>query len=168
MKKTTISIVWILLCFFVKTSFGQEIRFDFSDIKTINSENQAKRFCFENGFKFIFEDEYDYYYAFGHTKTSTESGIAEAWFIISKPRDGSYKDDWQVSLGHWYDGSSDPTFENIVNQVKSECTFFDFINYFGDEYICYSCPKSTYSGKIGFFLGEESDVIMHFNPKWFE
>ena len=25
MKKTTISIVWILLCFFIKTSFGQEV-----------------------------------------------------------------------------------------------------------------------------------------------
>ena len=163
MKKTTISIVWILLCFFIKTSFGQEIRFDFSDIKTINSKNQAKRFCFENGFKFISEDDFEYVYAFGHVKTSTESGIAMEWFHIRKN-----VDDWQIWISHRTDGSSDPTFENIVNQVKSECVFFDFVKYFWDEYICYSCPKSTYSGKIGFLLGEESDCIMHFNPKWFE
>lgn len=36
MKKTTISIVWILLCFFVKTSFGQEVTFDYSNLNSVN------------------------------------------------------------------------------------------------------------------------------------
>jgi hypothetical protein len=36
MKKTTISIVWILLCFFVKTSFGQEVTFDYSNSNSVN------------------------------------------------------------------------------------------------------------------------------------
>tara|TARA_B110000444_G_scaffold224239_1_gene227285 strand:- start:78 stop:602 length:525 start_codon:yes stop_codon:yes gene_type:complete len=35
MKKTTISIVWILLCFFVKTSFGQEVTFDYSNSNSV-------------------------------------------------------------------------------------------------------------------------------------
>ena len=36
MKKTTISIVWILLCFFVKTSFSQEVTFDYSNSNSVN------------------------------------------------------------------------------------------------------------------------------------
>lgn len=36
MKKTTISIVWILLCFFIKTSFGQEVTFDYSNSNSVN------------------------------------------------------------------------------------------------------------------------------------
>tara|TARA_B110000037_G_scaffold172723_1_gene196342 strand:- start:1763 stop:2287 length:525 start_codon:yes stop_codon:yes gene_type:complete len=36
MKKTTISIVWILLCFFIKPSFGQEVTFDYSNSNSVN------------------------------------------------------------------------------------------------------------------------------------
>ena len=36
MKKTTISIVWTLLCFFVNTSFGQEVTFDYSNSNSVN------------------------------------------------------------------------------------------------------------------------------------
>ena len=36
MKKTTISIVWILLCFIIKTSFGQEVTFDYSNATSVN------------------------------------------------------------------------------------------------------------------------------------
>jgi hypothetical protein len=36
MKKTTISIVWILLCFFTKTSYGQEVTFDYSNATSVN------------------------------------------------------------------------------------------------------------------------------------
>jgi len=36
MKKITISIIWILLCFTIKTSFGQEVTFDYSNATSVN------------------------------------------------------------------------------------------------------------------------------------
>tara|TARA_Y100000385_G_C13052950_1_gene620706 strand:- start:858 stop:1382 length:525 start_codon:yes stop_codon:yes gene_type:complete len=52
MKKTTISIVWIFLCFFVKTSFGQGIEFDeesglYAQIDVLEFENKTKDDLFD-------------------------------------------------------------------------------------------------------------------------
>ena len=49
---------------------------------------------------------------------------------------------------------SNRTFETIVKQIKSECTFYKINDFFEDR-IYYSCPKSTYKGKIGFWIDSE-------------
>ena len=46
-------------------------------------------------------------------------------------------------------------FQKITNQIKSECNYYTV----EDEAVYYSCPKSQYKGKIGFFVNENSGYI---------
>ena len=62
------------------------------------------------------------------------------------------------------DGSSNDSFDGILEQVKNKCTFYDFKEefYTKKEYICYTCPGSAFPGKIGFARGAELDYIETF------
>jgi hypothetical protein len=147
-------IIAFLLC---TQAYGQD--FDFNDLKVIDSEKAFKRFCFENEFVLVEKETYEMTYAFNYTR-STESAVM--WFSL-RPESGT----WYMQIVK-QQGASHPKFNKVLEQVKSECTFYDFQNYLGDEYICYTCPRSKYSGKIGFRRGEKSDYIRHFHSEYFE
>ena len=70
---------------------------------------------------------------------------------------------------HFYkknDGSSNDSFDGVLEQVKNKCTFYDFkedgYGEYKKEYICYTCPGSAFPGKIGFARGAEGDYIETF------
>ena len=111
---------------------------------------------FENGYAQLSKNEYSLKYALGYID-SDEAAQVWAYFY---PNAGLL---W-FQFSKYSDNSPDEKFTRILEQVKRECTFYDFYNdYFGDEYICYTCPNSKYKGKIGFRIGDDgADYIATF------
>ena len=150
--KHTLTLLVLLFIPFV--CFGQD--FDFNDLKVINSEKQFKRFCFENEFvKTGDSDAGRIIYAKGYNKLAETATVwaiyyaATGIFIFQIPK--------------YYDGSSNVSFNRVLQQVKKQCTFYDFKESTSfelkKEFICYTCPGSAYPGKIGFARTEENDFI---------
>jgi hypothetical protein len=162
----------ILLCVPL-IGLGQS--FDFNDIKKINSEKKFKVFALENLYSTI----------------QTDDNGWEIKYLYKFETDGSgnYKDgpqsfiQWYKKLNlftlHFYLEYEDvnKTFEAVINQIKSECEFYDIFQdesarhqgiFIGKEqYVCYSCSNSKYKGKIGFAIreyeGTRSGIIQTFD-----
>lgn len=134
-------------------SFGQDADFSYYDIKDISSLKLFKKFCFEEGFKKVKENDIRNLYAFNY---DPEEG-ATVWV--------AYNDSnlFQFQFTAYVNGKSYDVFESLVNQVKKNCQFYDVYDESGDDYICYSCPDATYKGKIGFRRGEGTDYIRTFD-----
>ena len=52
----------------------------------------------------------------------------------------------------------------IIEKIKKNCEYYDILNNNGIDFLCYSCPQSKYSGKIGYTVMEGMGTIIHF-PK---
>ena len=70
---------------------------------------------------------------------------------------------WEIEFPKYSDGSSNTTFNDILNEVKRECEFRMVLED-GGEYICYSCPNSFFekglgNSYIGFKRKKSSDVV---------
>lgn len=138
------------------SSFGQEADFDFNDIKNMSSLKLFKKFCFEEGFTKVRDsDNYTAKYAYGYNSKEEGALIWATYYIFSKT--------FHFQFSKWTNGSSDKSFEAVLNQVKKQCKFYDFKDDLGDEYIYYTCPNSSFKGKIGFRRGEKEDFIMTFD-----
>ena len=143
----------LLLLFIPLVSFGQT--FDYNDLKDINSEKQFKRFAFEKEFVKTKESSYSLVYAQNYNK---EKNKAEVWSHYYLETGLFY-----FQLGKTYDGSSDESFDRVLEQVKKKCTFYDFKeNSLNLEFICYTCPGSAFPGKIGFARGAKNNYIETF------
>ena len=59
-------------------------------------------------------------------------------------------------------GEVDNPYDNLLEKVKKNCKYYKIINYNGIDYVSYSCPESTYKGKIGFVVSEGKGLIRHF------
>ena len=59
----------------------------------------------------------------------------------------------------------DNLYNIIIEKIKKNCKYYDVLNENGDDYVCYSCPQSTYKGKIGFTKSDGSGMIKHIIPK---
>ena len=145
----------LLLLFIPLVSLGQI--FDYNDLKDINSENQFKRFSFENEFVKVEESEYYMTYAQNWDKDRDTASVWSYYY----PKTGLFY--FQIAKT---DGSSGDSFNRVLEQVKTKCTFYDIkVDDYGKyekEFICYSCPGSSFPGKIGFARGDRSDYIKTF------
>ena len=138
--------------------FGQDSEgFDFKDLKYINSAKLFKKFCFEKEFtKVESQQGYNLTYAQGYNSDNEEANAWAYYYPINNT--------FSIKLYRYNSGSSQKSFYNVLNQVKIDCEFYDFKDYGGDEYICYSCPNSSFKGKIGFLRGNDgSDSIQTFD-----
>ena len=137
--------------------------FDFNDLKGINSLKQFKKFSFEKEFTRTIEATTYLRYAQKYDKETDEAAIWSYYHI-----DPSFEDyqTFDFQLVKYADGSSHPSFNRTLEQVKKSCTFYDFkedgSGEYKKEFICYTCPGSKYPGKIGFSRGEGSDYIQIF------
>ena len=61
--------------------------------------------------------------------------------------------------------SEDNIYNDIMEKIKKNCKYYDVLNENGNDYVCYSCPQSTYKGKIGFTKIDGSGMIKHIIPK---
>ena len=146
----------LLLLFIPLVSLGQI--FDYNDLKDINSEKQFKRFSFENEFVKVEENESYMTYAQNWNK---EKKTARVWSYYY-PKTGLLS--FQIVKNT--DGSSADSFNRVLEQVKTKCTFYDIkedgYGVYEKEFFCYSCPGSSFPGKIGFARGDKSDYIETF------
>ena len=154
-------IILISVLFVVTFGFGQNSKefdfeeFDFKDLKNITSAKLFKKFCFDKGFRKVKNLTNKITYAQGY---ESDNEVAFAW--------ATYFTDlniFSITLYRNYNGRSDKSFDNVLNQVKFFCKFYDFKDHKNDEFICYSCPSSSYKGKIGFLRGEDFDIIQTFD-----
>ena len=147
----------LLLLFIPLVSFGQT--FDYNDLKNSNSEKQFKRFAFEN--EFVKTAEYTNSLTYAQ-KYEKEEEIASIWSYYYLKR-GQFKFQFAKSPN----GKSDDSFDRVLEQVKKKCTFYDFkeVGYgeYKKEYICYTCPGSAFTGKIGFARDDKNDYIETFS-----
>jgi hypothetical protein len=139
----------LLLLLIPFVSFGQS----FNDIKQIDSEKQFKRVMFENAYVPVEKGVFILTYALGY---EASNNVAQVWAFFYR---NIGKMEFQISKH--YDGSPNERFTRILEQVKRECTFYDFHDDAGDEYICYTCPNSKYKGKIGFRRGDTGSDYIH-------
>mgnify|MGYP001242639435 CR=1 FL=1 len=156
----------ILLCApFV--GLGQD--FDFNDLKGINSLKQFKKFSFEKEFTRIREYTRSLTYAQRYNK-ETEAAVVWSYYYIDPSFENYQTLQFQLVKGS--DGSSHPSFNRTLEQVKKSCTFYDFKeDGWGEdkiEFICYTCPGSKYPGKIGFSRGHDVDEIEIFTEEYIE
>ena len=151
MKKLFLITALIISCI----SFGQKADFDFYDIKDISSVKLFKKFCFEEGFTKTKEFEDTVIYSINMT---TDDKTATPWTYYDKETNT-----FKFILAKYIDGNSHKLFKSVLNQVKNECDFYDFIIDNGNEFVCYTCPNATYKGKIGFLRGEIYDFIQTFD-----
>ena len=147
----------LLLLFIPLVSFGQN--FDYNDLKDIKSLKQYKRFAFENEFVKISATDYKVGYAKRYNK---EEELAEVWSYYYLNSNS-----FSFQLSKNYNGSSNDSFESVLEQVKKNCTFYDFkedgYGSYKKEFICYTCPGSAFTGKIGFARDDKNDYIETFS-----
>ncbi len=141
----------LLICF---NSFGQSFSLD--DLKELDSFEKVKLFCFENGFAKMSD---------GATKSIYEKEIPDNIYFETKTMTLTFfgTGTWEIEFPKYSDGSSNTTFNNILNEVKKECEFRMVLED-GGEYICYSCPNSFFekglgNSYIGFKRKKSSDVV---------
>ena len=138
--------------------FGQDSKdFDYKDLKNINSAKLFKKFCFEKEFTKLESQQFLILrYAQGY---DSDNEVANVWAYYYP------NNTFSMTTFRNVNGSSVESFNNVLNQVKKICKFYDFkddVN--GWEYICYSCPNSSFKGKIGFLRGKDgSDTIQTFD-----
>jgi len=159
MKKTL-----FLLLFIPLLSYSQ-ITYD--DIMRINSEKTFKRVVIENGFEFDKSDEEYIGYGMNINRDSINGNKSKLWSRYSKIN-GEFNFQFSLSssfYGLTKDLTDESPYNSIIEKVKKNCKFYDIIEKNGLDYVCYSCPQSTYKGKIGFTKSEGSGVIQHILPK---
>ena len=132
----------ILLLFIPFISFSQT----YKDLMSIKSLDTFKKVAIENNYRYeskdslrdlieyVYEDKKMLYY---HLKD-------DGFNLIVRPK---------------YEKK---VYDEIYDNVKNKCSFYKIINYRGDDYACYSCPESSYKGKIGFRASAEWRWIKHF------
>ena len=135
----------IILLFIPFISFSQT----YKDLMSIKSLDTFKKVAIENNYRYeskdslrglieyVYEDKKMLYY---HLKSDTFN-------LIVRPK---------------YEKK---VYDEIYDNVKNKCSFYKIINYRGDDYACYSCPESSYKGKIGFVIEEGRGIIRHFIPE---
>ena len=154
--KLKMKTIFFSIAIFVSfNSIGQSLSdFNYKDLKDITSPKLFKKFCFEKGYTKTSEDDYSLFYALDYQK---DKDVANGFFYYDK-----FTDEFSISLAKDYDSSSAFSFKSVLNQVKTQCEFYDFYPFGGKEYIIYTCSDLPNKMKIGFFRGEHSDEIMFF------
>jgi len=57
------------------------------------------------------------------------------------------------------------SYTKMIDNIKSNCTFYDTIRSVGYDYVSYNCPQSTSEGKVGYTLNDDFSSIKHIVPK---
>lgn len=138
----------------------------YKDVMSINSEKTFKRVVIENGFEFDKSDEEYIGYGMNINRDSINGNKSKLWSRYSKIN-GEFNFQFSLSssfYGLTKDLTDESPYNSIIEKVKKNCKFYDIIEKNGLDYVCYSCPQSTYKGKIGFTKSEGSGMIRHIIP----
>jgi hypothetical protein len=154
-KLTTLIFV---ICFICGGVNAQDWSFD--DLRNLDSKEAFIQKVNEKGFSFDFEN----HKMLAYTEQKEQFIIAEYQTIKSYSGILGYKGDWAFSF------FLPETYQKIYNDVKKECKFSDVSDYrslsFSNDsklnnVVFYSCPNSTYKGKIGFVRKDDAHIVVH-------
>ena len=124
---------------------------------SINSVDTYKKVVTKNGYDFGIENDTIIGYGIGVTKDSLGEYYWNEWIEYDKTDDG-FRVRFDVDKGN----SSD-TYNILIDEIKNNCTFYDTLK--KDEwiydYLGYSCPQSTYKGKISYVITDSISYITH-------
>ena len=131
---------------------------------SINSLDTFKKVAIENNYEFMDDIE----------ANRTREGVITYGYKIDKDSiNGNKSNKWAFynteddmflltfSKSSFFFGDETP-YDKIYESVKNKCIYFKIINHQGTDYVTYSCPESSYKGKIGFVVKDDSGFIMHF------
>ena len=132
----------------------------FDDLRNLDSKEAFIQKVNEKGFSFETENDKMFFY----TEPNVE--LANALYQVKTSRGGSwgYEGDWAFAF------FIPETYQKIYNDVKKECKFsdvsdFESVTYTWDRklrnVVFYSCPNTTYKGKIGFVRSGDAYIIVH-------
>jgi hypothetical protein len=153
-----------LLLFIPILSYSQ---ISYKDVMSINSEDTFKKVVIENGYEFNDIDEEGWItYGFNIERDSIEGNKSSKWGVYNK-KDGKFTFQFNrrtllENLLASEDDTSKNRYDLIVKDIKEKCKYYKIINYYGIDYVTYSCSESSYKGKIGFVVSEGSGIIRHF------
>ena len=139
----------------------------YKDVMSISDVKQFKKVMIENSFeKNVINDGW-LVYGYNIVKDSVNGDTSSKWGLYNLDDDRFML---QFSKEGFFGLSDESDYDNIVKEIKKNCTYYDVIEYTNsggevDDFVCYSCPQSKYKGKIGFMVYDGNGVIRHFpNP----
>ena len=159
--------IYVLILIFPIFGYGQVESFD--DIKNINSLQQFKRVMLENRYE-VYDKPSDRLGLYGlRIRGDVASGNATAlewvaYYAVNGISDFFKKDEWYFMItGLNRDRNFNKSnYDLIFSEVKKRCSFYKVsLTEEGDEVVLYSCPESTYKGKIGFVEKNDEGFIYH-------
>ena len=160
----------LFLLFIPLVSFGQ---LTFKDVMSISSLDQFKRVMIENTYEFNdIDDDGWVSYGFNIVRDSIDGNRSSSWTAYNKTdnrwainfsRGNKFAALFGAAFGVESEtDTSKNSYDLIVEEIKEKCKYYKIANYKGDDYAYYSCPPSSYKGKIGFAVVEGWGQIRHF------
>ena len=152
----------LLLLFIPLMSIGQ---ITYKDVMSIKSVDTFKKVAIENGYEFNGLDEDDFImYGFDISKDSINGNKSTKWLYYD-PEDDIFV--LQFSRKGFFGLNDEGEYDLIIAEIKEKCSFYKIIENDGTDFVSYSCPESSYEGKIGFVVMDDTGVIMHFPNELF-
>ena len=137
----------------------------YKDVMSINSLDTFKKVAIENNYEFNPPEEANgtregvISYGYNIVKDSINGNKSSKW-LFYKPKDDMFVLTFSKSS---FFGTSDETlYDKIYESVKNKCSYYKIVNLEGTDFVTYSCPESSYKGKIGFVVQDDTGIIMHF------
>jgi hypothetical protein len=132
----------------------------FDDLRNLDSKEAFIQKVNEKGFLFDFEDDDMLLYY------EDKAQMILARYQTKTVYDGvrGYEGDWALSF------YKSELYLNIYTDVQKQCEFSDVSDFVSLDFtgektlknvVFYSCPNSTYRGKIGFVRNDETGIIVH-------
>ena len=152
----------ILLIFIPLVSFGQT----YEDIMSVKSVDMFKKVVIENNYELGKSDEANtVMYGYNIIKDSINGDKATKWAIYGEDDDMFFftfsRDDAMSKFFGMESDNSENPYDLILNDVKEKCTYYEVVTMEDIEYLTYSCPESTYKGKLGFAVMDGWGFVMH-------
>lgn len=150
----------LLLLFIPILSFSQT----YKDVMSIKDVDTFKKVVIENNYEFNDEGgEGLVTYGYNIVKDSINGNKSSKWAFY-KPEDDMFV--LTFSKENFFGTSDETQYDKIYESVKDKCSYYKIINNEGTDFVTYSCPESSYKGKLGFVViddeGTKTGIIMHF------
>tara|TARA_R100001440_G_C2522644_1_gene119053 strand:+ start:2243 stop:2704 length:462 start_codon:yes stop_codon:yes gene_type:complete len=132
----------------------------YKDVMSIKDVDTFKKVAIENNYEFTDEGEEGLVtYGYNIVKDSINGNKSSKWAFY-QPEDDMFV--LTFSKSSFFGTSDDTQYDKIYESVKDKCSYYKIINNEGTDFVTYSCPESSYKGKIGFVVMDDTGIIMHF------
>ena len=153
-----------LLVFIPLVSFSQT----YKDLMSIKSVDMFKKVVIENNYEFAETNDETVTYGYNIQKDSINGDKATKWAMYGLDSDMFFftfsRNDVLSNFFGMESDNSENSYDLILKDVKEKCTYYKVETMDDIEYLTYSCPESTYKGKLGFAVQDGWGFVMHIPP----